>query len=70
MMPLTLLSPGEKQSIKRIGGNPPVKKHLESLGFITGENITLISTLCSNVIVNVKGTRVAISRELAQKIMV
>lgn len=70
MMPLTLANVGESNLIKRIGGKPEVKKHLENLGFVTGSEVTVISTLGGNVIVNVKETRVAISKEMAQKIMV
>lgn len=70
MLPLTLANVGESNLIKRIGGKPEVKKHLENLGFVTGSEVTVISTLGGNVIVNVKETRVAISKEMAQKIMV
>lgn len=70
MMPLTFASIGEQNIIKRVGGNPEVKKHLENLGFVAGGNVTVIATMAGNVIVNVKEARVAISREMAQKIMV
>ncbi|MGI6403205.1 MAG: FeoA family protein [Oscillospiraceae bacterium] len=70
MMPLTIANVGEENIIKKIGGKPEVKKHLENLGFVAGGNITIISTLGGNLIVNVKDSRVAISREMAQKIMV
>lgn len=70
MMPLTLADIGEKNIIKHIGGNPEVKKHLENLGFVVGGEATLITSMAGNVIVNVKETRVAVSREMAQKIMV
>jgi ferrous iron transport protein A len=69
-MPLTIANVGEENIIKKIGGKPEVKKHLENLGFVAGGNITIISTLGGNLIVNVKDSRVAISREMAQKIMV
>ena len=69
-MPLTLANIGEDNIIKKIGGKPEVKKHLENLGFVSGGNVTVISTLSGKVIVNVKESRVAISREMAQKIMV
>ena len=65
MMPLTLADIGEKNIIKHIGGSPEVKKHLENRG-----EATLITSMAGNVIVNVKETRVAVSREMAQKIMV
>lgn len=70
MMPLTLAGVGDENIIKKIGGNPEVKKHLENLGFVAGGNVTVISRLGGNVIVNVKETRVAISEEMAMKIMV
>ena len=69
-MPLTLVSIGEPNIIKKVGGRPEVKKHLEDMGFIAGGNVTVISALGGNVIVNVKESRVAISKEMAQKIMV
>lgn len=69
-MPLTFANIGEDNIIKKIGGKPEVKKHLENLGFVAGGKVTVISTLSGNVIVNVKESRVAISREMAQKIMV
>ncbi len=69
-MPLTLANIGEQNTIKRIGGKPEVKKHLENLGFVVGGNVTVITTMCGNVIVNVKEARIAISQEMAQKVMV
>lgn len=70
MMPLTLANIGEENMIKKVGGNPEVKKHLENLGFVAGGNVTVITAMGGNVIVNVKDTRVAISKEMAQKIMI
>ncbi|MDE6521045.1 MAG: ferrous iron transport protein A [Ruminococcus sp.] len=70
MMPLTLANSNEDYTIMRIGGNPEVKRHLENLGFISGERISVINIVDGNLIVNVKETRVAISREMAQKIMI
>ncbi len=70
MMPLNLANVGEVNIIKKIGGKPEVKKHLENLGFVAGGDVQLISTLGGNVIVKVKETRVAISEEMAQKIMI
>ena len=69
-MPLTLADIGEQNTIKRIGGKPEVKKHLENLGFVVGGNVTVITTMGGNVIVNVKEARIAISQEMAQKVMV
>ena len=70
MMPLTYADKGEIQIIKRIGGNPEVKKHLEDLGFNVGGQISVVSTLGGNLIVKVKESRVAVSGELAGKIFV
>ena len=70
MMPLAIANVGEAGIIKKIGGKPEVKKHLENLGFVVGGNVRVISTLSGNVIVNVKEARVAISEEMARKIMV
>lgn len=70
MMPLTLADVGEENIIKKVGGKPDVKKHLENLGFVAGGNVTVITMIGGNVIVNVKEARVAISKEMAQKIMI
>ena len=70
MMPLTFAAVGEGCTIMKIGGKPEVKKHLENLGFVVGGNVRVITTMGGNLIVNVKETRVGISREMAQKIMV
>ena len=70
MMPLTLVHTGEENMIRKVGGKPEVKRHLENLGFVPGGRVTVISTIGGNLIVNVKDARVAISREMAQKIMV
>ena len=70
MMPLTYAKIGEDNIIKKVGGKPEVKKHLEDLGFVVGGTVSVISLFSGNVIVNVKEARVAISQELAQKIMV
>ncbi len=70
MMPLLLAGVREENVIKKVGGNPEVKKHLENLGFVAGGNVIIITTIGGNLIVNVKEARVAISREMASKIMV
>ena len=70
MMPLSLVGAGEENTIKKIGGSPEVKKHLENLGFVAGGTATLISSMGGNVIVKVKESRVAISEEMARKIMI
>ncbi len=70
MLPLTLAEVGEENIIKKIGGKQEVKSHLENLGFVVGGAVTVINTIGGNVIVNVKESRIAISKEMAQKIMV
>lgn len=70
MMPLSLANVGETNIIKKIGGKPEIRKHLENLGFVVGGNVRIVSALGGNVIVNVKETRVAISEEMARKIMI
>lgn len=61
---------GTPQIIKKIGGNPEVKQHLENLGFVVGGTVTVVNSMAGNLIVNVKESRIAISREMAQKIMI
>ncbi len=70
MMPLIYAEKDEAQIIKKIGGSPEVKKHLEDLGFNAGGQVTVVSCLGQNLIVKVKESRVAVSDELARKIMV
>lgn len=70
MMPLTLANIGEENMIKKVGGNPETRKFLENLGFVAGGMVTVINQIGGNVIVNVKESRVAVSKEMANKIMV
>lgn len=70
MMPLTFANTGEENIIKKVGGNPDTRKFLENLGFVAGSAVTVISEISGNVIVNVKDSRVAVSKEMAQKIYV
>ena len=70
MMPLMLASVGEDNIIRKVGGNPETKKHLEDLGFVVGATVRIVNTIGGNLIVNVKEARIAISREMANKIMV
>lgn len=70
MMPLTLATVGEEMVIQRVGGAPEVRAHLENLGFVPGGYVTVITTMGGNLIVNIKESRVAISREMAGKIMI
>ncbi len=70
MMPLSFAEIGEENLIKKVGGKPEVKAHLENLGFVAGGAVTIVNEMGGNLIVNVKGARVAISKEMAQKIMI
>ena len=70
MMPLTLADTGEENIIRRVGGSPETKKHLEDMGFVAGGAVTVMSTIGGNLIVKVKESRVAVSREMASKIMI
>lgn len=70
MMPLTFANTGEENIIKKVGGNPETRKFLENLGFVVGGAVTVVSKIGGNVIVNVKESRVAVSKEMANKIMV
>ena len=70
MLPLTYASPEAEHIIVKVNGNADVKKHLESLGCVAGGSIRVISSLGKNIIVNVKDSRIAISRDAASKIMV
>lgn len=70
MMPLSLAGENQENIIKKIGGSAEVKKHLENLGFVVGGKVRVINRLGGNVIVSVKEARVAISEEMAIKIMV
>ncbi len=70
MMPLTFADTGEELIVRKVSGKPEIKKHLENLGFVPGSSVTVMNEIGGNVIVKVKEARVAISREMAQKIMV
>lgn len=70
MMPLIVAEVGEENIIKKVGGSPEMKKHLENLGFVAGGTVTVLNSIGGNLIVNVKEARVALSREMAQKIMI
>jgi ferrous iron transport protein A len=70
MMPLTMLQEGETNIIKRVGGKEDTRRFLENLGFVSGGRITVISRTGGNVIVDVKGARVAVGKDMANKIMV
>ena len=70
MLPLTLANIGEEYMIHKVSGNPETRKHLEDLGFVAGGPVTVVSALGGNIIVKVKESRIAISEEMARKIMI
>lgn len=70
MMPISFADIGKECVIKKIGGSPETKKHLENLGFTVGGNATVISTLGGNIIVKIKESRVAIDSTMANKILI
>ena len=70
MLPLAFCNEGEDLVIKKINGKDDVTRHLENLGFVVGANVSIVSKMGDNVIVSVKESRIAISREMAQKVMV
>lgn len=70
MMPLTMVREGEPNVIKRVGGKDETRRFLENLGFVTGGVVTVVSETDGNMIVNVKDSRIAIGKDMANKIMV
>lgn len=70
MMPLSMVKEGESNIIRRIGGKEETKRFLENLGFVAGGEVTVVSEINGNLIVNVKDSRVAIGKDMANKIMV
>ena len=69
-MPLSMVRTGEENTIKKVGGKEETRKFLENLGFVTGSVVTVVSEISGNMIVNVKNSRVAIGKDIANKIMV
>ena len=70
MMPLTMAPVGQASKIQRVGGNDETKRFLANLGFVVGSDVTVISAIGGNVIVNIKDSRVAINQDMARHIMV
>ena len=70
MMPLSMVNEGEPQVIKKVGGKEETRKFLENLGFVQGATVTVVSEISGNMIVNVKDSRVALGKDMANKIMV
>ena len=70
MMPLALANTGEENLIRKVGGSAEIRKHLEALGFVAGGAVTVVAAMNGNIIVRVKESRVAISEEMARRIMI
>ncbi|MEE1313725.1 MAG: FeoA family protein [Lachnospiraceae bacterium] len=70
MMPLSMAAVGEPNTIFKVGGKEETRRFLENLGFVTGTQVTVVSAINGNMIINVKDSRVAIGKEMANKIMV
>lgn len=70
MMPLTMAKPGETNYIKKITGKDDIRQHLADLGFVVGEAVVVISDIAGNLILNIKNSRVALGREMANRIMI
>lgn len=70
MMPLSMVKEGEPNVIKKIGGKVAIRSFLEKLGFVNGGTVTVVSQMGGNMIVNIKDSRVAIGRDMANRIMV
>ena len=69
-MPLTMVKEGEPTVIKKVGGKEETRRFLESLGFVVGSTVTVVSAIGGNMIVNIKDARVAIGKDMANKILV
>ena len=69
-MPLSMVKEGEINTICKVGGKEETRKFLENLGFVSGGEVTVVSQINGNIIVNVKGSRVALGRDMANKVMV
>ncbi|MBQ9442971.1 MAG: ferrous iron transport protein A [Lachnospiraceae bacterium] len=70
MMPLIFANPGEETVIRKVSGNPEIKKHLEDLGFVAGGICQVISSQNGNLIVKVKESRIALNDEMARRIYI
>ena len=69
-MPLTMARPGETVTIRKIPGRDEVRQHLAELGFVVDESVTVISEMAGNLILQVKDSRVAVDRTMANRIMI
>lgn len=70
MMPLAFMKPGDSGVVRRVGGSDEVKRFLANLGFVDGSQVTVVSEIHGDLIVNIKDSRIAINKEMASRIMV
>ena len=69
-MPLSMCSIGDECTVKKVGGTPEVRQHLNEIGFNVGTPVSVVSTIAGNIIVRVKNSRIAIDRAMANRITV
>ncbi|NLV58279.1 MAG: ferrous iron transport protein A [Clostridiales bacterium] len=69
-MPLSMAAVGVANRIRKITGKDEVRRHLENLGFVTGESVTVVSQLAGNMILSIKGSRIALDKTMANRIMI
>ena len=69
-MPLTMATMGEVNKIVKVGGNEETRRFLENLGFVAGTEITVLSSIGGNLIVNVKDSRIAVNEDMARHIVI
>ena len=69
-MPLTMATMGEVNKIVKVGGNEETRRFLENLGFVAGTEITVVSSIGGNLIVNVKDSRIAVNGDMARHIVI
>ena len=70
MMPLTMAKSGETVTIRKISGRDEVRQHLAELGFVVDSDVTVVSEIAGNLIVQVKDSRIALDKTMANRIMV
>ena len=69
-MPLSLAKAGDVSCIKQLTGNDKTRRHLEDLGLVVGSDIMIVAEMAGNIIVNIKGSRLAIDKSLANNILI
>ena len=70
MMPLTMAKTGETVTIRKVSGRDEVRQHLAELGFVVDGTVTVVSELAGNLILQVKDSRIALDKTMANRIMI